>query len=195
MQDIRAVPMADHRDAESDEATLVEAARADPAAFGHLYQRYLTRMYRYVRVRTDCQEDAADLTQEVFLQALDALPNYRPRGVPFAAWLFRIARNAATDYRRRRRRALPLELLQEVAHPGLEYAPEAAALRGEALAWLRSLLGRLEPGKRELLALRFDAGLTSREIAFVVGGSEAAIQRQLSRTLQALKEEYRHGER
>lgn len=195
MESIRALPLADHRDVENDECALVEVARANPAAFGQLYQRYLTRVYRYLRARTDCQEDAADLTQQVFLQALDALPRYRPRGVPFAAWLFRIARNAATDHHRRRRTALPLELLPEWAPPADEGDPEATVLRQEEVARVQTLLGRLELGKRELLALRFDAGLTAREIACVVGGSEAAIQRQLGRTLQILKEQYRHGER
>ncbi len=125
MESIRALPLADHRPAESDESALVEAARADPVAFGQLYQLYLTRVYRYLRVRTDCQEDAADLAQQVFLQALDALPNYRPTGVPFAAWLFRIARNTAIDSRRRHRTAVPLESLPEPLARAREGNPEA----------------------------------------------------------------------
>src|SRR4051812_21675624 len=84
-----------------DEAGLVAAARRDPAVFTQLYHAYLARVYTYLRVRTPTPADAEDLTQQVFLQAWAALPEYHDRGVPFAAWLFRIARNLAVDSVRR----------------------------------------------------------------------------------------------
>lgn len=90
-------------DVEDDEPSLIQAARLDPKAFGLLYQRYLTSIYRYLRARTPNEQAAADLTQQVFLKALASLPKYRPRGLPFAAWLFRIARNTAIDRYRRSR--------------------------------------------------------------------------------------------
>src|SRR5688500_13466750 len=80
---------------EADERAVVRAVRHAPAAFGALYDRYYARIWRYLRARLGSDDDAADLTQQVFLQALDALPRYQERGLPFAAWLFRIARNAA----------------------------------------------------------------------------------------------------
>src|SRR5256714_13984737 len=107
----------------SDEVALVRAARQEPSAFGTLYDRYLGRIYAYLRARTSTDEEAADLTQQVFLQALDALPRYREGRVPFAAWLFRIARNAAIDsYRRRTSGAWDLvpEALQPLAAHDLE---------------------------------------------------------------------------
>lgn len=81
--------------------------QAQPAAFAMLYHRYFERIHAYLRSRTGDAEDAADLTQQVFLQALDALPRYRHGRVPFAAWLFRIAHNVAIDHHRRRRHAHP----------------------------------------------------------------------------------------
>ncbi|HEY7416489.1 MAG TPA: sigma factor, partial [Ktedonobacteraceae bacterium] len=72
------------------EAALIEAAKTNPAAFEPLYQRYKGRVYRYLFFRLRHEEDAADLTQQVFLKALSALPGYRIRNIPFAAWLFRI---------------------------------------------------------------------------------------------------------
>src|SRR5690348_5272389 len=69
-----------------DEGTLIQAARDDPAAFVALYHRYRDRIYWYVRTRTPLEEDAADLTQQIFVQALDALAQYRPHRGPFAAW-------------------------------------------------------------------------------------------------------------
>jgi RNA polymerase sigma-70 factor, ECF subfamily len=180
-------------EATDDESALVAAAQANPAAFDALYRRYLARVYRCLRAQVGSDEDAADLTQQVFLRALDALPRYRPRGVPFAAWLFRIARHAATDAYRRKRSTIAWDTLPETLQPAGEHDPEAQVLRLEALARLGELLSGLDPAKRELLALRFAAGLSAPEIAQVVGKSPAAVQKQLTRTLHMLKEQY-HAE-
>ncbi len=179
--------------AESDEAAQVAAAQANPVAFDVLYQRYLARVYRYLRAQVGSDEDAADLTQQVFLRALDALPRYRPRGAPFVAWLFSIARHAATDAYRRKRASISWESLPEALQPAIDQDPEARVLHLEALSRVGDLLARLDPAKRELLALRFAAGLSAPEIAQVVGKSPAAIKKQLTRTLQMLKEQYHEG--
>src|SRR4051812_35888267 len=92
----------------SDEAALVRAAAADASAFAALYERYVARVYRFVRPRCASSDEAADLTQQVFVKVAEALPGYRERGVPFVAWLFRIARNTTIDHARRRRPAVPL---------------------------------------------------------------------------------------
>lgn len=176
---------------EVDDAAVVRAAQRDPAAFAPLYVRYHPRVYRYLRLRTATGEEAADLTQQVFLQALDALPGYRERGLPFAAWLFRIARNVATDAHRRRRPALDWDLLPEQLHGTSDDDPEAALLGRERVERLRNQLATLDSDKRELLGLRFAAGLSSREIAPVVGKSEAAVKKQLTRIIQQLREQYR----
>lgn len=177
-------------DAERDEAALIRLAQAQPAAFGALYQRYVAGVYRYLRARTGTAEDAADLTQQVFLQALEALPTYRERGLPFGAWLFRIARNAATNFARRQRRGVSWDRLPESLQPHTRHDPETYVLQGEALAQLHRLLETLDPEKRELLALRFAAKLTAREIAAVVGKGEAAVKKQLARIVQFLQEQH-----
>ena len=126
-----------------DNAALV-AAQADAAAFAVLYTRYLPRVYRYLRVRTPGDEDAADLTQQVFLQAWRALPGYQARGVPFAAWLFRIAHHLATDaYRRQRRPTLAWDALPVEAQPPADTDLEAAVLHQEALDSPASAAGPL----------------------------------------------------
>jgi RNA polymerase sigma-70 factor, ECF subfamily len=173
-----------------DDAALVCAAQVDVTAFGTLYARYYLRVYRYLRLRVTSDDDAGDLTQQVFLKALDALPQYRERGLPFAAWLFRIARNAAIDAHRQRRPMLDIDLLPEPIVARDDADPESNALRREQLDRLRELLARLDHDKRELLALRFAAGLTSREIAALTGRREAAVKRQLSRLIQNLRENY-----
>ncbi len=188
-----AMPIEQEYRVESDEAALIAAAQADPSAFDALYRRYLARVYRYMRAHVGSDDEAADLTQQAFLKALDALPRYRLRGPPFAAWLFQIARHVAADAHRRRRPTVAWETLPEALHPLDEQEPEAAVLRLEALAQLATLLARLDAPKRELLALRFAAGLTAPEIAKVVGKSPAAVKKQLSRTIQMLKEYYREA--
>ena len=102
---------------DSDERALIASARADPAAFGTLYERHVDRIYAYLRTRTRSPEDAADLTQHAFLQALRSLPRYRARSLPFAAWLFRIARNASINFHRDRRTTVAWEFLPEALQP------------------------------------------------------------------------------
>lgn len=170
------------------EAGLVAAAKVNPMAFEPLYQRYKERIYRYLFLRVRREEDAADLTQQVFLKALSALPSYRERGVPFAAWLFRIAHHTASDTYRRKKSAVSWERLADDEQVIVETDLESHILQQERLAHLRHLLDQLDPSKRELLALRFSAGLSAAEIALVVGKSQAAVKKQLTRTIQGLKE-------
>jgi RNA polymerase sigma-70 factor (ECF subfamily) len=171
--------------AESDELELVRRAAVDASALAALYERYVVRVYRFLRVRCTGPDEAADLTQQVFLKMAEALPRYRERGVPFAAWLFRIARNAAIDRARRHRRTVPWDSLTQAAAPD---DVEAWVLDRETRARVGALLAALSSDERELLSLRFAAGLSSREIAAVVGGSEAAVKKRLTRTIQRLKE-------
>jgi RNA polymerase sigma-70 factor (ECF subfamily) len=189
------LPMQQERGTEEDEAALIAAAQANPADFDVLYRRYLAPVYRYLRTHTSSADEAADLTQQVFLQALRALPRYRPRGSPFAAWLFQIARHVAADAYRRRRQTVSWDALPEALQPLAEQEPEDTALRTEALARLAALLASLDSSKREVLALHFAAGLSVPDIARVVGKSPAAVSKQLSRTMQKLKESYHDIER
>jgi len=176
---------------DADEAELVSAAQAHPSAFALLYQRYLPRVYHYVRARLETDDDAADLTQQIFLQALDALPSYQPRGAPFVAWLFQIARHAVIDRHRRRKNVLSWDALPVAFHTPTGYQDlDARLVHQERLARLKTLLAELDPLQRELLALRFAAGLSAPQIALVVGKRPAAVKKQLSRLLQTLKEQY-----
>jgi len=179
----------DH-DALNDEAALIHAARQHPAAFGPLYDRYVDRIYVYLWARTSSVEDAADLTQHVFTQALDALPRYRAGRVPFAAWLFRIARNAATDWRRRQHATVAWDFVPDALHPRAPDDLEAGVLRRESLTHLRALLAALDTETRDALILRFTAGLTLAEIGAVIGKSEEATRKKIARALHALKEQY-----
>lgn len=176
---------------DTDEAEMVRAAQANPAAFAALYQTYLPRVYNYIRARLESEEDAADLAQQVFLQALGALPAYRPGGAPFAAWLFQIARHAVIDAHRRRKSVVSWDALPVAFHPAPGYRDmDSGLIHQEHLDLLKTLLAGLSPLQRELLALRFAGGLSTPQIALVVGKSHAAVKKQLTRLLHTLKEQY-----
>jgi RNA polymerase sigma-70 factor, ECF subfamily len=176
-----------------DEAALIQAAQRDLAAFGRFYARYVDRIYTYLCTRTGQAraEDAADLSQQVFLQALDALPRYRAReGTSVAAWLFSIARNAATDWQRRQRRTVPWEAVPEELHPPAPETADGVALRRDEIAQVQRLLASLDEETREAIVLRFTAQLTLAEIGAVLGISEDAARKRITRALHTLKERY-----
>lgn len=184
------VPVEPRLGLQGGDAELVQVARHDPVAFGELYKLYLDPIYGYMRARVGNHEDAADLAEQVFLQAWKALPKYRDRGVPFSAWLFRIARNVATDSHRRARTTVRWESVPERLHPSDSEGPEDVALRREGSAQLRDLLAGLPSDKQELISLRFGAGLTLRQIGVVVGKSESTVHHHLGIALRILKEGY-----
>lgn len=190
MHTMMAVPLEDCDIGQNAEAALVRAAQEDPAAFAPLYQRYRDRIYAYLRTRTRCAEDAADLTQQVFVQALDALPRYRVQGTPFAAWLFRIARNAAASYHKRHRHTIAWDFVPEALQPLVEDDLAARVMQRESIARLHDMLRACNAGTREMLALRFAARLTVAETAAAMGKSDAAVKKQLARTIHTLKEQY-----
>ena len=189
---LRAFPLRAEAVEPGPDDALVLAAVADPAAFGAVYERYLPRVYRYLAAKASTPEEAADLTQAVFLNAFHGIGRFKPGKTPFASWLFRIARNVAVDAHRRRRPVVPWELAN--FEPEGDGSPEADALRKERLRELRRAIATLDNDKRDLLALRYGGGLTAAEIAPLVGKSPEAVKKQLQRTLRQLKEHYRDDE-
>ena len=164
---------------------LALAARNDSAAFEALYVRHRSPVYRYLRTRTTDGDDAADLTALTFERAFVAIARYRPGGAGVRAWLVGIARNASIDHGRRRL-AAPRPERPSDPDEGLE----ARFVADEAASELRGRVAALSPDQRDAIVLRFAAGLTAREIGDVLGKSEAASQKLVSRGLTALKEAY-----
>lgn len=178
----------DARALERDEE-LALAARSDPGAFGVLYQHHRLAVFRYLRTRTDSEDDAAELTAVTFERALAAMPRYRSSGGGVLAWFLRIARNAAIDASRRRS-AVPI--VSDALDERAASSPEAEVLVVEARSALADAVNRLPQVQREALALRYAAGLTAREIGSVLGKTEYATQKLMSRALATLREDYRH---
>jgi RNA polymerase sigma-70 factor (ECF subfamily) len=171
--------------------TLGRAGVIDRAEFGELYLRFRDPVFRYVRRLCGSEDEAADLTALTFERALASLHGYRGDGAGFAPWLFRIARNQAWDARRRKRPWLPLQLLALARHPQAGSTPEDATLRRESIRELSRHLDELPEIQRECLLLRYGAGLTAREIGALIGKSDEATQKLITRALAKLKENYR----
>jgi RNA polymerase sigma-70 factor (ECF subfamily) len=167
---------------------LVAAARADATQFVALYERYFTRVHRYVRVRIADRAVCEDVTSDVFLTALAKLGAFRGSG-SFAAWLFRIAQNTVRDQQRIRPAAPFAEkALATLVDPDPE--PGEQALRDERLQLLRSLVAELSGEQQELLALRYGAGLRAGEIAELLGKTPVAVRVALHRVLNDLRRRY-----
>lgn len=171
-----------------DERRLVERARRDPEAFGELYLRYVRSIYNYIFYRTGDPEEAEDLTSRVFLQALQHLPRFQERGLPFAAWLFRIAHNLVANWHRDRQRH-PIFPLSENGHDRSSERVEATLERQEERERLLKAIRRLPPDRQQLLILKFVEGLSNAEIARIMGRTEGAIRVLYHRTLEALRKE------
>ena len=169
-----------------DEARLVERAKRDPEAFGLLYERYVGQIYRYLYYRTGNHQDAEDLTARTFYRALEHLPRYQERGLPFAAWLYRIAHNIVVNWQRDRRRR-PVVALDHVVMHAAEGDPQETVEEAEERERLLQAFYALPPDRQELLILKFVEGMTNAQIGTIMGRSEGAIKSLYHRTLLELK--------
>ena len=167
---------------------LVDEARAGDAwAFGRLFDHYHLQVYRYVVSRVRSPSDAEDLTQLVFVKALEALPRYESRGVPFGGWLFRLARNCIIDFVRTRHEHAELDAIGE--RQGPEAGPDEIAVNREDMDAVGVALAALTDEQRETIALRFFAGLSAREAAEAMGKQEGTIRGLQFRAIAALRRE------
>ena len=167
-------------------AALVERARnGDAEAFGGLYDRFQPEIVRYLAHRVGDPETAEDLAQQVFLKAWQAIPRYESRGVPFKAWLYRMAHNQMVDHYRTRRVTSDLEGVEVVD----EAVAETALLAGEMHEALGRALAGLSEDHRQVLVLRFLMEKSAREIGEIMGRKEVTIRGLQMRALQALRRE------
>ena len=171
------------------EALLVNQAKQDANAFGVLYERYVDRIYAYIYNRVHNNQEAEDLTARNFYRALSKLDSYEDRGLPFSAWLYRIAHNLVANYHRdhSRRQFVPLEV---VNLPGQRRdEPEEVLEREEDHETLWEAIERLPAERRDLLIYKFGNRLSNLEIGDLMNKSEGAIKSLYFRTLAALRKE------
>ena len=167
---------------------LVQEARAGDAwAFGRLFDHFHLPVHRFVASRVRRPSDAEDLTQLVFVKALEALPRYESRGIPFGGWLFRLARNAVIDFARTSHEHA--DLAQSVDRAGTEAGPDEVVVTRQEIDAIGVALSTLTEDQRDAITLRFFAGLSAREAAAVMGKQEGTVRGLQFRAIAALRRE------
>ncbi len=162
---------------------LVQEAQINLAGFKHLYERWLSPVYRYFYSRTGNSKDAEDLTAQVFLKVYENLPRYHERG-QFSAWLFTIVRNQAMNYFRSGSREVSLEIIDPV---GETRDLLSQAVRSDEIQRLHHLIQTLPEDEQEMIRLRFVVKLGYREIGVVVNRKEDAVRKSITRLLARME--------
>lgn len=171
------------------DSQLVILAKENQEAFGVLYERYIEKIYKYIFYRTGNHHDAEDLTSAVFHRAMGHIETYTERGVPFQAWLYRIAHNLVANWHRDhgRRKIIPLD---EFANAGLQFdAPDVAAEDKEEREQLLNAIARLPEERQQLIVLKFISGLSNAEVGQILDRTEGAVKSLYHRTLLALRDD------
>lgn len=175
----------------SEEEALALASQGDQEAFGVLYDKYAGRIYNYIYYRTGNPLDAEDLTARVFFRAMRHITNYTDRGVPFSAWLYRIAHNLVANWHRDSSRRHEVALDDGYRADKGEEHPELALMRSEEENALLNLIRNLPEERQQLLILKFVEHFSNAEIGQIMDRTEGAIKSLYHRTLLALRDEVR----
>lgn len=173
----------------NEEEALSKATQGDKDAFGVLYDTYAGRIYSYIYYRTGSAQDAEDLTSRVFFRAMKHITTYTDRGVPFSAWLYRIAHNLVANWHRDSSRRQEVELEDTTRSSKEDEHPEDALLESEEHNALLGLIRNLPEERQQLLILKFTEHLSNAEIGQIMDRTEGAIKSLYHRTLLALREE------
>ena len=173
------------------DAALVRAAQAgDARAFGELYERYRQPLYRYCLARSESPHEAEDLVSDVFLKAMESLARYRDQGLPFIAFLYRVARNAAID---RSRRAKGSSLFEMTVEPRSTMDVEGDAARSLEMDAILGAMRKIKPEYREVILLRFVEGYSAADVAKLLDKAEKAVWNLQQRGLERLRVELRRS--
>ena len=168
-----------------DEESLVRRAKQhDQEAFAQLYEQYFDKIYRYVILRIGNDAEAEDMTQQVFLNALQSISSFRWKGIPFSAWLFRIAHNKVVDYLRRKKGTIvPLDESLASNDRNTQLVVEHRQDVEQLLLATKKLTG----AQREVISLRFASELSIAEVARIMGKSEGAVKALQHSAIVALR--------
>lgn len=172
-----------------DHHTLIaQAQQGDPKAFEELYRSYYAPLYRFALTRMKSPDDAEDITQEVFIKLLAALPTYRAENPSLLPYLFVMARNKIIDHYRKRRPEYDEEGLWKIASE--DPTPEESAVLGEETAYVIRLLNTLGEAESEIVRLKYLDGYSTAEIASILHKKEDAIRQTLSRSIRHMRSLY-----
>lgn len=165
------------------------ARSGNSEAFSFLYNQNVNRIYNYIFYRVGSEHDAEDITSRVFYRAFGHIKNYEEKGVPFSAWLYRIAHNLIANWHRDRQRRKEVSLDDQPEIPQRIDLPETVIEKRQEMELLLRGIRRLAPERQQLILLKFLDDLSNAEIAVIMGRTEGAIKSLYHRALIALKDE------
>jgi RNA polymerase sigma-70 factor (ECF subfamily) len=169
-----------------DEESLVQRAKQrDQEAFAQLYEEYFDRIYRYIALKIGDKTEAEDMTQQVFLNALQSISSFKWRGIPFSAWLYRIAHNQVVDYLRKRKKRVAAPIDESVASS--DSNPQLMAEQSLDIEQLLSATQRLTEAQRQVISLRFAGELSIAQVAKIMGKSQGAVKALQHSAIVALR--------
>jgi RNA polymerase sigma-70 factor (ECF subfamily) len=172
----------------TDHELVAHAQGGNVDAIESLYDRHRTNIFRYIWSRVGEQRLAEDLTGDVFMRMLAALPDYRATERPFRAWLYRIAHNLLVDHIRKEKQhaSIPLDAIKTRHANGSD--PMTALERRSDAQRVHDALSKLDTAQREVIVLRFLCELSPQEVAQILGKTEAAVKSMQHRSLAALRQ-------
>jgi RNA polymerase sigma-70 factor (ECF subfamily) len=179
--------MSDWRDL--DDIELIRLAKSgDSEAFGQLYERHVRAVFRFLYAHLDNRLDAEDLAEDIFLRVWNSLSGYHERGIPFIAYLFRIARNGLIDFYRRSKPMKEMSSIEDIPLSDRSADPGDTMVASLEQQEVRLVLEQLREDYRTVLVLRFVSDLSPDEIAQVMGRSAGAVRVLQHRALAAMKD-------
>ena len=173
----------------NNERNLVLAAQKDLAEFNILYDKYFSPIFSFVYRRTDNEALAEDLTSQTFLKAINNLPKYKFQGLPFSAWLYRIASNEVSTFYRKKKKKMVFSIEEQGVLLLLEDFDDDSDKENK-LEFVVTQLNLLPLEEMEVLELKFFEDKTFKEIAYIVGISESAAKMRTYRTLEKIKSKF-----
>ena len=169
-----------------DEESLVRRAQQrDQEAFAQLYEEHFDKIYRYVALRIGDKKEAEDMTQQVFINALKSISSFKWKGIPFSAWLVRIAHNQVVDYLRKKTKQATVPLDESRASG--DSNPQLMAEYRLDIEQLLLATKRLTQAQREVISLRFAGELSTAQVAKVMGKSQGAVKALQHSAIAALR--------
>ena len=170
------------------EALAMRAQQGDSASFAGLYERFYDKILRYVAFKTGSTSDAEDITEEVFLRMLESIGSFKWKGHPFSSWLFRIAHNLVVDYFRKksRRKTDPLEEARSIVGAS-SYDMDNSLDIKLSVERVHRVMDGLTDLQKEVVSLRFGAGLSVRETARATGKKENAVKASQHAAIKKLR--------
>lgn len=173
----------------SEENAVRLASQGNAEAFTYIYEQNVTRIYNYIYYRIGSEADAEDLTARVFHRAFGHINSYVEKGVPFSAWLYRIAHNLTANWHRDNHRRKEVSLEEQYDIPLHEDMPELTLEKRQEKETLLKAIRRLPPARQQLILLKFLEDLSNSEIAVIMKRTEGAIKSLYHRSLISLREE------